>query len=94
MRSVGLIRVQARDEAEAVERAAAKGAELGCWLVIEHGLFVRRRAAMSALYGGTIFLAHGAVLHYSNARPTHNERVYDCIVRGEGVALRDGLRPR
>ena len=72
MRSVGLIEVTVPERggiAAAAEAAAAKGRELGCWIVVEHGAFARLPARASLAHGARVLLAHGTVGHVHHVAP-------------------------
>lgn len=61
-RSVGLIEVTVPESSgtqRAIEVAADKGGELGCWILIERSAFEALGPRTSLDHGATIYLAHG-----------------------------------
>ncbi len=67
VRSVGIIEVKGRRE-RAIASAAAKGAELGCWALIEHHVFVTMPRA-HLRFGARVYLAHGSAPHVTSLSP-------------------------
>ena len=84
MHSVGIIEVTflQRHLDLAVERAIEKGRELGCWIVVEHGVFLQLRTQASRDGGVTIILVHGGAPHTPSVRPPADVMQFDCVVRG------------
>jgi hypothetical protein len=91
MRSVGIIEVTvpARGGLEAAaELAAAKGRELGCWIVVEHGAFARLQARASLAFGARVLLAHGGGSHLPHAAPPARQTAqFDCVLQAAHRAL-------
>jgi hypothetical protein len=81
LRSVGIIEVKARSREGAIERAAAKGAELGCWALIEHHVFVYMNQAR-LVFGARVYLAHGTAPHVESIKPLTVLELH-CVVRDE-----------
>lgn len=66
MRSVGFIQVTVPGDSgisRAIEVATAKGRDLGCWILIEHGAFATVQSSAPLDHGASIILAHGPGLH-------------------------------
>lgn len=86
MRSVGLIEVRVPKSSgieRAIDVAAEKGRELGCWILIEHSTFARVEPRASLDHGAIVTLAHGGVGHVGRS-PSPRASVtaeFDCIVR-------------
>ncbi|MEJ7598378.1 MAG: hypothetical protein WKG01_10745 [Kofleriaceae bacterium] len=86
MRSVGLIEVTVPNGAgidRAVDAAAKKGSELGCWILIEHSVFAALESRASLDHGATVILAHGPGLHIGRQPSPTRERSaqFDCVVQ-------------
>ena len=92
MRSVGLIEVSVRagDGIEqALSVAAAKGGELGCWIVVEHGAFVVLQARRASDLDGRALLAHGSPSHVPHIDvPAPKLVTFDCVVRPSAAPSR------
>ena len=83
LRSVGIIEVTVPKKhgmERAIELAAAKGRELGCWLVIEHSTF--EKLAVSLAFDARVSLAHGPPSAAPAARvPAKLTAEFYCIVK-------------
>lgn len=89
MRSVGLIEVTMPNGTgidRAVEAAAKKGSELGCWIVVEHTAFASLESRASLAYGATVILAHGAPHVGRTASLKQRIAQFDCVVQLNGSA--------
>jgi hypothetical protein len=80
LHSVGIIEVSAGTAARAGELAAAKGRDLGCWVIVEHSVFVEASSALA--FGARTMLAHGSAPHASEARPRRTVVRFDCVLIG------------
>lgn len=97
MRSVGLIQVtvaHGKGIDRAVDAAAKKGSELGCWIVIEHSAFVSLESRASLDHGAAITLAHGPAPHISRLPTPERGRImqFDCIVKANSVSADAAVR--
>jgi hypothetical protein len=85
MRSVGIITVPTTSDARAMQMAADRGRELGCWIVVEHQRFSRRQADAGEVDDARVLLAcsgpHVRVLGGPSVRE------FDCVVRGADVPI-------
>lgn len=84
MRSVGLIEVTMPKSTgidRAVEAAAKKGSELGCWIVVEHSAFASLESRASVAHGATVILAHGVPHVGRTASPKQRIAQFDCVVQ-------------
>lgn len=89
MRSVGIIEVtvsQTKGLARAIELAAEKGRELGCWVLIEHAIFQKLQSRASLAFGAGVTLAHGPAPTVGHTRaPSTLTAEFDCVVQGDGA---------
>lgn len=86
MRSVGIIEVVVPNSsvtARGVQAAIEKGRDLGCWIVVEHSVFVVARSRASLDFGARIYLAHGPAPHISGAPRRSAKIEFDCVVQGD-----------
>lgn len=88
MRSVGLIEVTVPTGSGidgAMEAAAKKGSELGCWILIEHAAFAEMQSRASLDHGATVILAHGAGPHIGRPPSPGQRMEFDCVVQTNSV---------
>ena len=83
LRSVGVLTITVAKKhglSRAVELATERGRELGCWLVIEHGIFEKRHAH-ALTFGARVILAHGPPHTPKHAGPPTRLTVeFDCVL--------------
>ncbi len=84
MRSVGLIEVTVPETSgidRAIEVAAEKGRDLGCWILIEHAAFASVRSRASLEHDASVILAHGgADMHRPVMAPGKLTAKFDCVL--------------
>lgn len=85
IRSVGVIEITVPKKdgvKRAIELAADKGRELGCWMLIEHSTFEMLQSRASLDFGASIILAHGPVSAPPNIRGPGSKLTaeFDCVM--------------
>lgn len=85
IRSVGVIEITVPKKdgvKRAIEVAAEKGRELGCWMLIEHSTFETLQSRASLEFGASITLVHGPVSAPPNMRGPNSKLTakFNCVV--------------
>jgi len=88
MRSVGLLEVTVPKSSgikRAIDVAAEKARDLGCWILIEHSAFQSVEPRASLDHGAIVALAHGGVGHIGRGPSPKGSLTaeFDCIVRAD-----------
>lgn len=89
IRSVGLIEVTVPESSgmqRALDVAAKKGQELGCWILVEHSAFATIESGAATRFGAAVILAHGgghnagASSHSGESSGGTLSAEFDCIL--------------
>lgn len=95
LKSVGLVEVTVPESsgiARAIELAAEKGREVGCWILVEHEAFAAlqttRQSRVELSHGAIIMLAHGGGGGGGDAPSSEGMLTveFDCVIEARSAA--------